>query len=138
MTWAGSRVAAERVRRGMPAKSVILVGLRGVGKTVLLDRMREDAESGGSQTFHIEAPEGRSLPALIAPQLRILLRQNPAVLSASKQNGRRLDFNHSREMPLVRNNQALALFMYVFPSYWGCSRHRKVLTLLGCLRTCTS
>jgi len=67
------RVAVERVRRGMPAKSVILVGLRGVGKTVLLDRMREDAESGGSQTLHIEAPEGRSLPALIAPQLRILL-----------------------------------------------------------------
>jgi hypothetical protein len=57
----------------MPAKSVILVGLRGVGKTVLLDRMREDAESGGIQTLHIEAPEGRSLPALIAPQLRILL-----------------------------------------------------------------
>jgi hypothetical protein len=57
----------------MPAKSVILVGLRGVGKTVLLDRMREDAESGGVQTLHIEAPEGRSLPALIAPQLRILL-----------------------------------------------------------------
>jgi hypothetical protein len=57
----------------MPAKSVILVGLRGVGKTVLLDRMREDADSSGIQTLHIEAPEGRSLPALIAPQLRILL-----------------------------------------------------------------
>ena len=67
------RVAVGRVRRGMPAKSVILVGLRGVGKTVLLDRMREDAESCGIQTLHIEAPEGRSLPALIAPQLRILL-----------------------------------------------------------------
>jgi len=67
------RVAVERVRRGMPAKSVILVGLRGVGKTVLLDRMREDAQSGGIQALHIEAPEGRSLPALIAPQLRILL-----------------------------------------------------------------
>ena len=67
------RIAVERVRRGMPAKSVILVGLRGVGKTVLLDRMREDAESGGIQALHIEAPEGRSLPALIAPQLRILL-----------------------------------------------------------------
>src|SRR3984957_8818019 len=67
------RIAVERVRRGMPAKSVILVGLRGVGKTVLLDRMREDAESSGIQTLRIEAPEGRSLPALIAPQLRILL-----------------------------------------------------------------
>lgn len=64
------RVAIERVRRGLPTKSVLLVGLRGVGKTVLLDRMRDDAEAGGIQTIRIEAPEGRSLPALIAPQLR--------------------------------------------------------------------
>jgi Cdc6-like AAA superfamily ATPase len=38
------RVAVQRVKRGLPAKSAILTGLRGVGKTVLLDRMREDAE----------------------------------------------------------------------------------------------
>src|SRR5882757_9609450 len=67
------RVTVERARRGLPAKSLILVGLRGVGKTVLLDRMREDAESTGIQTLRIEAPESRSLPALLAPQLRLLL-----------------------------------------------------------------
>lgn len=64
------RVAVERVRRGLPTKSVLMVGLRGVGKTVLLDRMRDDAESSGAHTLRIEAPEGRSLPALLAPQLR--------------------------------------------------------------------
>lgn len=64
------RVAIARVRRGLPTKSVLMVGLRGVGKTVLLDRMRDDAESSGAHTLRIEAPEGRSLPALIAPQLR--------------------------------------------------------------------
>jgi len=64
------RVAIERVRRGLPSKSVLMVGLRGVGKTVLLDRMRDDAEAGGVHTVRIEAPEGRSLPALLAPQLR--------------------------------------------------------------------
>ena len=47
-----------------------MVGLRGVGKTVLLDRMRDDAEAAGIQTVRIEAPETRSLPALLAPQLR--------------------------------------------------------------------
>jgi len=67
------RVAIERVRRGLPTKSVLMVGLRGVGKTVLLDRMREDAEAAGFQTVRIEAPEGRSLPAMLAPQLRIAL-----------------------------------------------------------------
>jgi len=64
------RIALERVRRGLPAKSVLLVGLRGVGKTVLLDRLRDDAESVGIHTLRIEAPESKSLPALIAPQLR--------------------------------------------------------------------
>jgi AAA ATPase domain len=64
------RVAIERLRRGLPTKSVLMVGLRGVGKTVLLDRMRDDAEAGGIHTVRIEAPEGRSLPALLAPQLR--------------------------------------------------------------------
>jgi hypothetical protein len=54
-----------------------MVGLRGVGKTVLLDRMREDAEGSGIQTVRIEAPESRSLPALLAPQLRqALLRMS--------------------------------------------------------------
>jgi hypothetical protein len=64
------RVALERVRLALPTKSVLMVGLRGVGKTVLLDRMRDDAEATGIHTIRIEAPEGRSLPALLAPQLR--------------------------------------------------------------------
>jgi hypothetical protein len=64
------RVAIERTRRGLPARSLLMVGLRGVGKTVLLDRMREDAEAAGVHTLRIEAPEARSLPALLAPQLR--------------------------------------------------------------------
>ncbi|MEN9888160.1 MAG: hypothetical protein RL559_197 [Pseudomonadota bacterium] len=63
-------IAMERARIGRPAKSAMLVGLRGVGKTVLLDRLRMDAENSGIHTVRIEAPEGRSLPALLAPQLR--------------------------------------------------------------------
>lgn len=64
------RIAVERLRRNRPNKSIIMVGLRGVGKTVLLDRMREDAEASGIQTLRIEAPESRSLPAILTPQLR--------------------------------------------------------------------
>jgi hypothetical protein len=64
------RIALERARIGRPAKSAMLVGLRGVGKTVLLDRVRDDAEMAGIHTVRLEAPEGRSLPALLAPQLR--------------------------------------------------------------------
>ena len=61
----------ERLRRGKPAKSMMLVGLRGVGKTVLLDQMMRDAEATGVVTIRVEAPEGRSLPALLTPQLRL-------------------------------------------------------------------
>ncbi len=50
-----------------------MVGLRGVGKTVLLDRMCEDARSADIQVVRLEAPEGRSLPALLAPQVRLVL-----------------------------------------------------------------
>ena len=69
----GVLVALERIRQGRPARSILMIGLRGVGKTVLLDRMREDAEGAGLHTVWIEAPEHRSLPALLAPQLRLAL-----------------------------------------------------------------
>ena len=68
-----ARIAIERVRRGLSTKSLLMVGLRGVGKTVLLDRMRDDAEATDIHTLRIEAPEGRSLPALLAPELRLAL-----------------------------------------------------------------
>jgi hypothetical protein len=66
-------IAIARIRRGRSAKSLLLVGLRGVGKTVLLDRLRVDAEAAGVQTIRMEAPERLSLPALLAPQLRLAL-----------------------------------------------------------------
>lgn len=64
------RIALARIRGGRPSKSVLIVGLRGVGKTVLLDRMREEAEAAGIHCIRIEAPESRSLPAMLAPELR--------------------------------------------------------------------
>jgi len=68
-----ARIALERVRRGLPSKSILMVGLRGVGKTVLLDRMRAEAEQRGLYTVRVEAPEDRSLPAILAPELRVAL-----------------------------------------------------------------
>jgi hypothetical protein len=67
------RIALERTRAGRPSKSILMVGLRGVGKTVLLDRLRDDAEASGIQTLRIEAPEGHSLPSILAPELRLAL-----------------------------------------------------------------
>ena len=60
----------RRMKLGRTEQSMIITGLRGVGKTVLLDQMRDDAEAAGIQTLRIEAPERRSLPAILAPELR--------------------------------------------------------------------
>ncbi len=57
------RIALERVKLGAGEKRCTMVGLRGVGKTVLLDRLRMDAEAGGFENLRIKAPEDRSLPA---------------------------------------------------------------------------
>ena len=66
-------VALDRIRAGRSARSFILYGLRGVGKTVLLNRIRLDAEVRGIASVKVEAPEERSLPALLIPALRATL-----------------------------------------------------------------
>ena len=68
-----ARVALIRTRNGLPTKSFILVGLRGVGKTVLLNRVEDLAKDAGYQTTLIEAHEEKSLPALLLPELRRIL-----------------------------------------------------------------
>jgi hypothetical protein len=75
-------VAIQRILLGNPARSVLMVGLRGVGKTVLLEKMRKMAEGYGADTIRIEIIEGRSLPGLLAPQLRLLLHRLNLVESA--------------------------------------------------------
>ena len=63
-------VALDRTRAGRPARSTIFHGLRGVGKTVLLGAVRDAAEVERMLVIAVEAPEHRSLPALLAPSLR--------------------------------------------------------------------
>ncbi|MGD0889572.1 MAG: ATP-binding protein [Acidobacteriaceae bacterium] len=82
------RISIERLRIGRAAKSVLMVGLRGVGKTVLLERMRADAEAMKVCTVRVEAPENRSLPAIIAPQLRLALLQL-GLIGSAKDKARR-------------------------------------------------
>lgn len=65
-----TRIALARRMIGRSSKSIILIGLRGVGKTVLLERMRIDAEDNGVTAVAMEAPEDRSLPASLAPALQ--------------------------------------------------------------------
>jgi len=66
-------LAIDRIRERRAARSFIFYGLRGVGKTVLLNKIRQDAEARGCACVWVEAPEDRSLPALLLPPLRATL-----------------------------------------------------------------
>lgn len=68
-----TRILLGRVRSKRPEKSVLLTGLRGVGKTVLLNEMERIAQRDGYRTILVEAHEGKPLAALLAPHLRRLL-----------------------------------------------------------------
>lgn len=68
-----AHVALHRLRRGRTAKSMIMVGLRGVGKTVLLNRIRAVAEEEDFRALLVEAHENKDLAALLLPQLRQVL-----------------------------------------------------------------
>jgi len=68
-----ARVLFARTKRKKPEKSMLLTGLRGVGKTVLLNEMERMAKEEGYRTIAVEAHEDKPLGALIAPPLRSLL-----------------------------------------------------------------
>ena len=67
--------ALRRVLAGRPAQSQMLLGLRGVGKTVLLNKIEQIAEELGYLTSFIEAPEDRKLVDLLYPKIHQVLRK---------------------------------------------------------------
>jgi hypothetical protein len=68
-----ARVLLARIKAKRPEKSILLTGLRGVGKTVLLNEIERMAAKEGYRTLGLEAHEDKSLAALLVPPLRKLL-----------------------------------------------------------------
>ena len=68
-----SHVLLERVKAGKSEKSMLLTGLRGVGKTVLLNEIKRKAEKAGYRAVFIEASEEKPMGQLLASHLRSLL-----------------------------------------------------------------
>ncbi len=68
-----ANLALQRVMKGRHAKSFVLIGLRGVGKTVLLNEISNRADGIGFQTISIEAHDNKTLPELLVPELRRVL-----------------------------------------------------------------
>jgi hypothetical protein len=70
-----ARIAIQRALIGKPSRSQMLLGLRGVGKTVLLNKIQEMADEAGHLTSFIEAPESKSLGELLLPKINQVLRK---------------------------------------------------------------
>lgn len=68
-----ARILLGRVRQKRPEQSLLLTGLRGVGKTVLLNEIERIARAQDYQVISIEAHENKALGPLIAAHLRPLL-----------------------------------------------------------------
>jgi hypothetical protein len=68
-----ARILLGRIKQRRPEKSMLLTGLRGVGKTVLLNEIERLAKADAYHTIAIEAHEDKPLGLLIAPHLRSLL-----------------------------------------------------------------
>lgn len=68
-----ARILLGRIKQKRPEKSILLTGLRGVGKTVLLNEIERLAKADGYRTIVVEAHEDKPLGPLLAPYLRSLL-----------------------------------------------------------------
>ena len=83
-----AQIALQRVASGRSTQSMILVGLRGVGKTVLLVKIREQAEQLGYRTAFVEAHEGKTLAEMLLPSIRNLLF-SLGMIDGAKEKARR-------------------------------------------------
>ena len=79
-------VTVRRALQGRPGKSLMPIGLRGVGKTVLLNRFAEISEQEGLKVAAIESPENGDFRVLLAVTLRRVLLEidRTGVVGAAK------------------------------------------------------
>jgi hypothetical protein len=85
-----AEVLLARVLAKRSEKSILMIGLRGVGKTVLLNEIERRAEKAGYRTIFVEAHESKPLPTLIVPPLRRLLYELDRLSGAGHQAKRGL------------------------------------------------
>lgn len=77
-----AKISCVRAVQGRSARPMMLLGLRGTGKTVLLNEIGQQAESDGLLISKIESPEGESLARLLYPEMRKIMRSLSSVEAA--------------------------------------------------------
>lgn len=77
-----AKISCRRAVTGKHARSLMLLGLRGTGKTVLLNEIKRIGEQERLLTSKIEAPENTSLARLLVPEMRKVMRSLSVVETA--------------------------------------------------------
>ena len=77
-----TRISYVKAKRGLPSRSFMLLGLRGVGKTVLLNEIGRRAQADGMAVSMVESPEYESLAELLYPLMGKVLRSLSATAKA--------------------------------------------------------
>jgi hypothetical protein len=79
-----ARISCGRAIKGRNARSIMLLGLRGTGKTVLLNEIGKIAQEEGLLPSKVEAPEGESLARLLYPEMRKVMRSLSSIQAAKQ------------------------------------------------------
>ncbi|UHL63218.1 ATP-binding protein [Paralcaligenes sp. KSB-10] len=85
-----ARISCGRAVKGRSARSVMLLGLRGTGKTVLLNEIGKIAQEEGLLVSKVESPECESLARLLYPEMRKVMRSLSSVQAAKQMADRGL------------------------------------------------
>ncbi len=79
-----ARTSCGRALNGRSTRSIMLLGLRGTGKTVLLNEIGRHAEREGLLVSRVESPEGERLARLLYPEMRKVMRSLSGVEAAKQ------------------------------------------------------
>ncbi|MBA3057229.1 MAG: ATP-binding protein [Gammaproteobacteria bacterium] len=79
-----ARISCGRAINGRSARSIMLLGLRGTGKTVLLNEIGKIAQDVGFLVSKVEAPENEILARLLYPEMRKVMRSLSGVEAAKQ------------------------------------------------------
>ena len=104
-----AKTALQRVLLGRHDRSQILLGLRGTGKTVLLNRIEQLAHEFGHLTAFIEAPEGKPLVELLYPKIHQVLRRLSMIESAKETAYRSSARTFSGSLPDTNTQEHIVL-----------------------------
>ncbi|MBX9699682.1 MAG: ATP-binding protein [Acetobacteraceae bacterium] len=78
------KISCVRALQGRSARPIMLLGLRGTGKTVLLNEIGRQAEQEGLLVSKVESPEGETLARLLYPEMRKVTRSLSGVEAAKQ------------------------------------------------------